>query len=46
MNKLIKVLSIVIAGFILTANSFAADVTMRIYTITDEKSFGSKFTSF
>ena len=30
MNKLIKVLSIVIAGFILTANSFAADVTMRI----------------
>ena len=30
MNKLIKLLSIVIAGFILTANSFAADVTMRI----------------
>jgi len=30
MNKLLKVLSIVIAGFALTANSFAADVTMRI----------------
>ena len=30
MNKLLKVLSIVIAWFALTANSFAADVTMRI----------------
>jgi len=47
MNYLIKIVMMSLASLFFTANSFAADVTMRdIITVTHEKSLRSKFTSF